>query len=231
MGEAKRRRMRSNQLVYHHTSTLRTNLIWMSGYLQTEDQCRPPLHPTLGLLQQNPLYRRKMVDFPPLVWFTSHREVPGCLRNMTLRVGDTIEHHQGDVTDFIALHRIALGFSKTHFVRWPEYFGYATAEGRELNESAREYGDNPDDWYISEVPVDVSHAEEVLISPTKYNQKLKRSDKYLSAVRNMVALCRAHPNSFIPPSWMDPEDAKSAASEVFGCPVIMADDSALRAMR
>lgn len=50
MGEAKRRKMKEAELgpvVYHHTSTLRTNLLWMSGVIELEGQSRrPAFHPS-----------------------------------------------------------------------------------------------------------------------------------------------------------------------------------------
>ena len=36
MGAAKRKRQNRVPTVYHHTSTLRTNLIWMSGVIEVE---------------------------------------------------------------------------------------------------------------------------------------------------------------------------------------------------
>jgi hypothetical protein len=52
---------------------------------------------------------------------------------------------------------VALGFPLVGrgFVKWPEHPGCATAKGRELNATARAVGDDPDDWYVSEQPVDV----------------------------------------------------------------------------
>jgi hypothetical protein len=43
MGEAKRRRQQNStpdRVVYHHTSTLRTNLLWMSGVIEVEGRGR-----------------------------------------------------------------------------------------------------------------------------------------------------------------------------------------------
>jgi len=57
--------------VYHHTSTLRTNLLWMSGVIEVEGSGREPLHPQLGIIKTDVLRRRAMQDFPPVAWLTS----------------------------------------------------------------------------------------------------------------------------------------------------------------
>jgi hypothetical protein len=50
-------------------------------------------------------------------------------------------------------------------VPWPNYYGYASAEGQELNETARLTGDEPDDWHVSEQPVDVLKVSEFMVKP------------------------------------------------------------------
>jgi len=62
-----------------------------------------------------------------------------------------------DTANALALNRVAIGFPAATIgaVRWPDYGAYSTAEGRELNETAREVGDDPDDWWVSEQPVDL----------------------------------------------------------------------------
>jgi len=71
MGEAKRRQTASIvRTVYHHTSTLRTNLIWMSGVIEVEGAGATPLHPQLGEFKHATSLRRGMHDFPPVAWFT-----------------------------------------------------------------------------------------------------------------------------------------------------------------
>jgi hypothetical protein len=71
MGEAKRRKMNAEPTVYHHTSTLRTNFLWMSGYVLPEGKMKPARHPDLGVVQTDARFRRAMQDFPPVAWFTS----------------------------------------------------------------------------------------------------------------------------------------------------------------
>ena len=71
MGQAKEKRKNAVPTVYHHTSTLRTNLIWMSGVVQVEGQSDGVLHPQLGRIDTDARIRRELRDFPPLAWFTS----------------------------------------------------------------------------------------------------------------------------------------------------------------
>jgi hypothetical protein len=217
MGEAKRRKATRAGIVYHHTSTLRTNLIWMSGVIALEGQGDAPFHPQLGEVAVAPtILRRAMKDFPAVAWFTTQISIPKCLRNYDMRfvdkeTGET--RGQLRVTDQLAgaisLHPVALGFpiSDIGAVPWPQHYGYSTAEGRELNESARDVGDEPDDWYVCEQPVDVLKACEVWLSRTKSNPKLKRKDWYLTDVHRMVTQCRAT-RVYIPPSWLSENEAR-----------------------
>ena len=49
MGEAKRKRLADRAVVYHHTSTLRTHFIWMSGVIELEGKS-PPVDAAITLL-------------------------------------------------------------------------------------------------------------------------------------------------------------------------------------
>jgi hypothetical protein len=81
MGEAKRRQLAGTGevIVYHHTSTLRTNLIWMSGVIDLEGLSRPVLHPQMGEIRNDALARRELKDFTRLAWFTTQMTVPEAL--------------------------------------------------------------------------------------------------------------------------------------------------------
>lgn len=217
MGEAKRRQTIRPPTVYHHTSTLRTNLIWMAGHIALEGQGKDAIHPHLGTLKTNTLLRRELRDFPPLAWFTTRIAIPGCLLGATLMLEKDGQITELDldrqVMNAIALNRVALGFRVADIpvIRWPNHFGYNTAEGRHLNETAQEHGDNPSDWYVADRPVDVALASEVWVSSLTLNPKLHRRDAYLSEVHRMVKLCRDNPRAFIPPTWMSIADQKALA--------------------
>lgn len=45
MGQAKLKRANAVPVAYHHTSTLRTNLIWMAGVIEVEGRSGPVIHP------------------------------------------------------------------------------------------------------------------------------------------------------------------------------------------
>jgi hypothetical protein len=113
----------------------------------------------------------------------------------------------------IALNRVAIGFriADVPVIPWPDHYGYATEEGRELNETAREMGDNPDEWYVSEVPVDVLKVSEFWSSRHIMKPKLERLDKYIPQIHRMVTAAKEH-KAFIPPSWLTPEQAMALAS-------------------
>ena len=149
-----------------------------------------------------------MKDFPAVAWFTTRRDVPKCLQNTAMRF---VDRKTGEVmknrwdfgpreTNCVALDRIALGFSVANIpvVPWPDYRD--TEEGRELNETAREFGDDPDNWFISEVPVDVLAASEVLISKTRSKPRLEPANWYLKDIRRMVSQC-CETKAYIPPSY------------------------------
>ncbi|MER9170933.1 hypothetical protein NKI12_26985 [Mesorhizobium australicum] len=227
MGEAKRRRENAAQTVYHHSSTLRTNLIWMTGFIEVEGKSQGAIHPKLGEIKTDAITRRAMNDFPAVAWFTTKIDVPKTLTSgATLFTTDMTTGERKEIkstsdhVNAMALNRVALGFplARIPVVPWREYQGYSTSEGRELNESARDVGDNPDDWYVSENPVDVLNASEFWLSPSILNPKLKRVDAYLSEIQRMVTMCRQTKGCFIPPSWLKPEDAMRVAKKL-GLPV------------
>lgn len=214
-------------VVYHHTSTLRTNLIWMSGVIEVEGAGEKPFHPHLGVVGQEPRFRRALKDFPPLAWFTTRVEIPKCLIEMKLlfqskETGELVgELPMPDgASDALSLTRMAIEFKIKDIpvVPWPDYYGYNMSEGEELNATARECGDNPNHWYVSEQPIDVGLLSSVW-TPRKGNRhRLERNDRYLPDVKRMVALCRAQPGVFIPPSWMSDKQAHALAALV-GVPV------------
>jgi hypothetical protein len=220
MGEAKRRRAERQRLIYHHTSTLRTNQMWMSGVILPEGQMPPVLHPKLGEIHTDALLRRPMKDFPPVVWFTSRIDIPQCLLQTGLRFADkdsgqevASESVSAEVSNAIALNRVALGFRIDDIAvqPWPEHRGYATAEGRELNETARDVGDDPDEWWVAEEPIDLMLMAEIRVSHSVMKPKLERMDRYLDDVKGMVKRCRETPGVFIPPAWLSPRDAVALA--------------------
>lgn len=226
MGEAKRRRELAVPTVYHHTSTLRTNLLWMSGVIEVEGQGRPALHPTLGEIAQTANLRRAFDDFPPLAWFTTQINPPRCITEAAIIFTDKTTGEPRDIplmpgaANAIALHRVAIGFpiASIDVVRWADHPGYATAEGRALNDSAREFRDNPDDWYVAERPVDLMLASEIWTARSVMKPKLERAEPYLREMKRMVDLCRTTEGAFIPPTWVKPEDVHRLA-ERMGLPV------------
>ena len=236
MGEAKRRRQRNAALgpvVYHHTSTLRTNLLWMAGVIEVEGRGHEPVHPHMGVIKTDVLRRRAMHDFPPVAWFTSEIAVPNCLRNTKVyfedkTTGEVRSEHDaaGNLSDALALNRVAIGFRLsecTSILGWPKHPGYHTAEGKELNESARVGGDDPEKWYVSEQPVDLLKAVEFWSSRKVMNPKLQRENWYLPDMHNMVRNCRERRNIYIPPTWLKSEQALAFASRI-GLPAYSGDD-------
>jgi hypothetical protein len=221
MGEAKRKNMQPVRTVYHHTSSLRTNLIWMSGVINLEGQSEGVFHPYLGEIITNAQMRRGMVDFPPLAWFTTETYTPNCL--MTIRISGK-RKDTGEVVDFrelrqvearaLLMKRLALGFptADVPVVPWPEHPGFNTAEGRDLNETARDVGDDPTRWWVSDVPLDVMRATEVWTDRSSLDRKLYPLDKYLPEIRKMVTACRTTAGVYIPPSWLPEGQAKQLAS-------------------
>jgi hypothetical protein len=206
-------------MVYHHTSTLRTNLIWMSGLIKLEGQSDHVVHPQLGTINTSALARRALDDFPPVVWFTTQVSVPKCLIKMAVVLTD---NKTGETTQIsldeqeahgFALNRVALGFKRADIpaIHWPEHPGYATGEGRELNETAREAGDNPNDWWVSEEPIDVMKVCEFWNAMSIFDPKMTRRDAYVADIKGMVTLCRTQEGVYIPPTWLKPERAKALA--------------------
>ncbi|AZO54845.1 MULTISPECIES: hypothetical protein [unclassified Mesorhizobium] len=227
MGEAKRRRESAAPTVYHHTSTLRTNLIWMAGVIEVEGKSQGAFHPKLGEIKTDAITRRAMNDFPALAWFTTNIDIPKTLTTGAAMF--TVDKTTGerkelkatsDDLNALALNRVALGFhvSDIPVAPWREHKGYSTEEGQELNESARSVGDDPRDWYVSETPVDVLQASEFWMSPSVINPKLRRLDAYIPEMRRMVTMCRETKGCFIPPSWLKPEEAMLLAKQL-GKPV------------
>lgn len=210
MGEARRRQAAPPTVVYHHTSTLRTNLLWMSGIIALEGSDSMVPHPLLGKVGSGLGYRRACRDFPALAWFTSQIAIPQCLLKAEVRTEGRQDvlpgQGSGDRQAFlngIALNRVALGFPIAgSIVPWPDHPGYGTQEGHELNRTAREAGDNPNHWYVSDVPVDILLATEVWLSSSIFTPKLRRAPTYLGDVHRMVQLCRDIPGSYIPPTWL-----------------------------
>lgn len=222
MGEAKRRRLTlaADAMIYHHTSTLRTNLLWMSGVIELEGLGEPALHPILGEIRNDALIRRPLIDFPRVAWFTVRTAVPKVLQGTELRfvnkdTGEPIAMMKSDVdiSNAIAMHRIAIGFplSATKAVKWTDHAGYTTREGRDLNESAIEAGDDPDDWYVSEVPLNILLSTEIWGSRSKFEPKMERLPNYLVDVHNLVRLSKSNPNAYIPPSYLTQKEAEILA--------------------
>lgn len=222
MGEAKRRSVGQNDIVWHHTSSLRTNFIWMAGELVPEGKMPDVLHPKLGLIRTDAAQRRPMKDFGPLVWLTSKIEVPRTLLHAAFlmidkdtgaeidRVSDT------QLSNAIALQRLALGFrmSEISAISWPSHPGFNTSEGKELNESATEAGDDPNDWFVCETPVDILKCVEVRVSKSIMRPKLGRLPAYLDKIHRMVRLCKENEGVYIPPSWLSVEQAKALSGRL-----------------
>ena len=78
MGAAKRKRQNRVPTVYHHTSTLRTNLIWMSGVIEVEGKSKGVFHPSSARSAPTPRCAA-LKDFPPVAWFTTRIDVPRVL--------------------------------------------------------------------------------------------------------------------------------------------------------
>jgi hypothetical protein len=232
MGEAKRRRLAGDKTltVYHHTSTLRSNLIWMSGVIELEGRSPPVYHPRLGEIRTDALARRSMKDFAPLVWFTTQTSVPQCLVKTSILFIDKVTRKakqmdvDSDMGNAMALHRIAIGFrvGDVSVVPWIDHLGYRTAEGAVLNETAIEAGDDPRHWYVSEQPVDVLKSSEVWSSRSIMNPKLERWDWYLKDIHNMVRMCRERKDTFIAPAWLTTDEAKMLAVAM-GVPAFSGD--------
>ncbi|MEG3089477.1 hypothetical protein [Sphingomonas sp. PB4P5] len=222
MGEAKQRRLDAVPTVYHHTSTLRTNLLWMSGVIEVEGKGGAALHPNFGKIELNANLRRRMNDFPPLAWFTTQVSVPNCILKAGIQFYDKTTGEPRDLPvdprlpNAVALQRVAIGFpiADIPVLPWKDHPGYATTEGVDLNESARDAGDSPDDWYVSDVPVDLLAASEFWAARSIMNPKMVRQPDYLPDLKRMVRACRDTPGVFIPPSWLTPAQAAALAKRM-----------------
>lgn len=193
----------------------------MSGVIEVEGKSEGVFHPKLGEIKTDALARRKMENFPPVAWFTTRIDIPNVLLDAKFFgvSKDTGERKQIDIgsgaANAVALNRVALGFriADVPVVRWPDYDGYNTDEGKELNEVARELGDDPDDWYISETPVDVLKVAEFWHSPSIMKPKLQRLEAYLKDIPKLVEMGTAK-GAYIPPSWLTPDQAKELARQL-----------------
>jgi hypothetical protein len=195
----------------------------MSGVIQLEGHSDGlVIHPQIGEIKTDANLRRDFKDFPRLAWFTRRLEVLKVLikaKMMGQRPDGTIidlgrmvdlGKYASQLGNVLALNRLALGFPTDSIpvIPWPQHLGYKTDEGRELNRTARDAGDNPNDWWVSEVPVDLLSATEVWISRSVLDPTLKRFDAYLPEIKRMVSLCREDKAAYIPPSWLSVEDQR-----------------------
>jgi hypothetical protein len=255
MGEAKRKRAvqgAAGVVVYHHTSILVTNRIWMDGVLKPDGPGADTVaHPKLeaGVKFGGERTRRACQDFPPLVWFTTRIAIPPCMMNGELIVtfpngrpdeatlgkvagvmAEAVENlSAADMMNFRMWNRVALGFQIADIpvTPWCSHYGYDTTEGRDLNTSAIEAGDNPDDWFVSEQEIDVLKVSEFWSSPSVSKPRLERvRGDYIGSIRRMVTLCqqgRANGEGvYIPPAWMDltSQEKQGALSRKLGVPVV-----------
>ena len=96
-----------------------------------------------------------------------------------------------DVANLYASNRIALGFPIANIpvIPWRTYRGYDTPEDRDMNESAVDVGDDPDDWYVSEQNIDVTQIGEFWNAESVLKRRLERA-RYVDDIRRMVAMCR-----------------------------------------
>jgi hypothetical protein len=214
MGGIKSWKSAQAPIVYHHTSTLCTNLIWMSGCIEIEGRQEAPEHPQMGVVQSDTRFRRAMADFPAVAWFTDDINVPKCLIQSSLflvkpETGESIEVPLApEMANAIALLRLALGFkvADVGLTPWRDYRGYDTVEGRVLNETARDAGDDPDRWYVSETPVSLDHMSEIRVARSLQDLKMLRNDAYLVALKKMLAKAKsAGEKVYIPPAWLTKE--------------------------
>ncbi|MCL6741801.1 hypothetical protein LZ518_11750 [Sphingomonas sp. RB56-2] len=226
MGEAKRRQA-GPQIIHHHTSTLRTNQLWMSGQVLPEGKMPPAFHPQLGQIHTDAFFRRPMKDFPPVVWLTEEIDVPKCLISTRVRFTskDTGKEVAGldineGVANAVALNRVSFGFVAADIgaIRWLDHPGYSTGEGQELNETAREAGDDPDRSWVSEAPIDLMSMVELRVSWSISKPKLLREDAYLRKAKELIQTCRDNPGAYVPPTWLTPDQARALAARL-GVPV------------
>lgn len=214
-------KVRKDITIYHHTSILRTNLIWMAGVVEVEGRQGVPLHPVLGEVQTDIRFRRALKDFPAVAWFTRNVNVPGCLKDHSVYFQDrttgesTCMSLDRMTANGITLRRMALGFPAAAIpvVKWNEHYGYATAEGRELNETAIACGDDPDDWYVAETAVPLKHMTEIRAAKGINDLKMVRNPEYHSQIMALLARMEVEP-AYIPPTWMSKKDATALAASL-----------------
>lgn len=218
MGGASKWKKNRPSLVYHHTSTLRTNLIWMAGVIEVEGQHGTPFHPHLGIMQTDVRFRRACKDFPPVAWFTSDINVPKCLIETALffvdpETGEKSEVRvNGAMSNAISLRRMALGFHVADIpvTPWPEHAGYQTPEGKELNETAIECGDDPTCWYVSEAAVSLDYMREIRVAKAIDNLKMEKHDWYLGKIQELRERYKEE-KAYILPTWLSKEDGEALA--------------------
>ncbi len=163
-----------------------------------------------------------MEDFPPVAWFTTQASRPNCLQKSTLFfVNDSGEvlaelDSSDELAKAIELNHIALGFriEDIPVVHWPSHPGFKTDEGKALNESAIELGDDPSDWYVSESAVDLMKVSDVLVQKNKAKKKMERWPEYINDIKRIVQLCRSKKGVFIPPTWLSQDQAKYLANRL-----------------
>jgi len=224
MGDAKRRKADSRKLIYHHTSILRTNLLWMAGEILPENHGKKALHPQLGEIDASGTVtlRRKFEDFPPLVWLTTQITVPNCLKDIAIYFvpkdggAPTRLDLAVDEAAAFSLRRVALGFHAVEIdaIPWQDHPGYHTTEGTELNETAHDVGDDPDDWFVCENAVDLMQILEFRHAKSLHDLKMLSQPSYLSDIKRMVTMCRQTPGVFIPPSWLTQEQAEKLSAKM-----------------
>src|SRR5262249_48799394 len=125
-------------------------------------------HPFLEQYRQGgPSALRAVIDFQPLAWFASEVTPPQCLQRVSIEgindAGERVKVHIDRDQHMGGLLRIALGFRAVDIgaIRWPDHPGYCTGEGRYLNDTARECGDDPDKWFVTEENVNLDHLVEI----------------------------------------------------------------------
>ncbi len=218
MGQAKANAAAQSNFVWHHTSSLRTAQLWTSGHIKVEGRMPPAFHPEVGWIYSNAAHRREMKDFPPLVWLTRDIKVPQSIRIVSHRAKDNDPAKcqttllPPEVTDAIAMRRMAIGFNPNEIgaTPWTEHPGYSSGEGRQLNESAIEAGDAPEDWYVVEADIDLLKCRALRIAQSTFNLKMVREDRGVAEIHRMVRLCRENPGRRIAPTWLNEESIRRA---------------------
>src|SRR5260370_7685865 len=125
MGAAKRKRQNQVPTGSHHPSTLRNNLIWMSGVIEVEGKSKEVFHPQLGEIRTDAKVRRALKDFPPVAWFTTRIDVPKVLMSTEIvfvdRETGELELDRlktnAEIPNALSFNRIALAFPISHIPR------------------------------------------------------------------------------------------------------------------